>query len=225
MGIFRMPSLGADMEAGKLVEWMVKPGDVVKRGDVVAVVETQKGAIEIEIFEDGTVARLIADVDQDLPVGAEMALVLAPGEEVPAEDHVALPEPAPRPSVPSPAEAQAALPADVVGFRPGGPAEVAAIPPLSAPPPTAPDSPTATSAHGAASPAARHPGRRVGPRPRDRPGKRPGRRGGPLGCRGSSKAWHPPRARIAARGDAQGDRRRHDALQADDPAFLPVRDD
>jgi hypothetical protein len=50
---FHMPSLGADMEAGKLVEWLVKPGDTVKRGDVVAVVETQKGAIEIEIFEDG----------------------------------------------------------------------------------------------------------------------------------------------------------------------------
>lgn len=155
MGVFRMPSLGADMEAGKLVEWLVRPGDAVKRGDVVAVVETQKGAIEIEIFEDGTVARLIADLDQDLPVGAEMALVLAPGEKVPADDHVALPEPAPPPSVPPPAEAQAALPADLVGFQPGGPAEVAMIPPLRAPPPTAPDPPPATSAYGAASPAAR----------------------------------------------------------------------
>ena len=50
-----MPSLGADMEAGTLVEWLVKPGDRVKRGDIVAVVETQKGAIEIEIFEDGQI--------------------------------------------------------------------------------------------------------------------------------------------------------------------------
>ena len=54
---FRMPSLGADMEAGTLVEWLVKPGDKVKRGDVVAVVETQKGAIEIEIFNDGVRVR------------------------------------------------------------------------------------------------------------------------------------------------------------------------
>jgi predicted deacylase len=53
MGVFTMPSLGADMEAGTLVEWLVKPGDTVKRGDMVAVVETQKGAIEIEIFEEG----------------------------------------------------------------------------------------------------------------------------------------------------------------------------
>ena len=54
-----MPSLGADMEAGTLVEWLVKPGDRVKRGDVVAVVETQKGAIEIEIFESGQIAQIL----------------------------------------------------------------------------------------------------------------------------------------------------------------------
>ncbi len=68
MSVFAMPSLGADMEAGKLVEWLVKPGDTVKRGDVVAVVETQKGAIEIEIFEDGTVESLTAGLGDELPV-------------------------------------------------------------------------------------------------------------------------------------------------------------
>ncbi len=50
MSLFTMPSLGADMEEGKLIEWLVKPGDHVAKGDIVAVVETQKGAIEIEIF-------------------------------------------------------------------------------------------------------------------------------------------------------------------------------
>ena len=50
-----MPSLGADMEAGTLVSWNVKPGSAVKRGQVVAVVETQKGAIDVEIWQDGTV--------------------------------------------------------------------------------------------------------------------------------------------------------------------------
>ena len=55
MGVFRMPSLGSDMEAGTLTEWLVKPGDAVKRGDIIAVIETQKGAIEIEVFEDGVV--------------------------------------------------------------------------------------------------------------------------------------------------------------------------
>ncbi|MBL4543971.1 MAG: biotin/lipoyl-binding protein, partial [Rhodobacteraceae bacterium] len=71
MGVFAMPSLGADMEAGTLVEWLVKPGDTVKRGDVVAVVETQKGAIEIECFEVGTVTELTAELGQELPVGAQ----------------------------------------------------------------------------------------------------------------------------------------------------------
>ncbi|MBZ0139629.1 MAG: biotin/lipoyl-binding protein, partial [Pseudorhodoplanes sp.] len=59
MTAFRMPSLGADMEAGTLVEWLVKPGDRVKHGDIVAVVETQKGAIEIEIFQSGLVERVL----------------------------------------------------------------------------------------------------------------------------------------------------------------------
>jgi pyruvate dehydrogenase E2 component (dihydrolipoamide acetyltransferase) len=46
---FRMPTLGADMEAGTLVQWLKKPGDTVARGDIVAVVDTEKGAIEIEV--------------------------------------------------------------------------------------------------------------------------------------------------------------------------------
>jgi pyruvate dehydrogenase E2 component (dihydrolipoamide acetyltransferase) len=70
---FRMPSLGADMEAGTLVEWLVRPGDKVKRGDVVAVVETQKGAIEIEIFNDGTMSELVVPVGGSAPVGTVLA--------------------------------------------------------------------------------------------------------------------------------------------------------
>ncbi|NDR54925.1 dihydrolipoamide acetyltransferase family protein [Aliiruegeria sabulilitoris] len=80
MGVFQMPSLGADMEAGTLVEWLVAPGDVVKRGDIVAVVETQKGAIEIEIFEDGIIQSLDAEIGAKLPVGAPLATILAKGE-------------------------------------------------------------------------------------------------------------------------------------------------
>jgi len=72
---FRMPSLGADMEGGTLVEWLVKPGDAVKRGDVVAVVETQKGAIEIEIFNTGVVSELVVPVGQQVPIGTLLARV------------------------------------------------------------------------------------------------------------------------------------------------------
>jgi len=72
---FRMPSLGADMEAGTLVEWLVKPGDRVKRGDVVAVVETQKGAIEIEIFEAGKIEQILVDLNTKVAVGTPLARI------------------------------------------------------------------------------------------------------------------------------------------------------
>ena len=86
-----MPSLGADMDAGTLVEWHVKPGDTVKRGQVVAVVETQKGAIEVEIWEDGTMDRLLVDIGAKVPVGNPLALVRAPGEAAGAAAPVAAP--------------------------------------------------------------------------------------------------------------------------------------
>lgn len=77
-----MPSLGADMEEGKLVEWLVKPGDRVAKGDIVAVVETQKGAIEIEIFEAGEIGALLAEPGQTLPVGAPLARLGAMDDKV-----------------------------------------------------------------------------------------------------------------------------------------------
>ena len=70
-----MPSLGADMEAGTLVEWLVKPGDRVKRGDIVAVVETQKGAIEIEIFDTGQIEQILVDLNSKVPVGTPLARI------------------------------------------------------------------------------------------------------------------------------------------------------
>lgn len=82
MAEFRMPSLGADMEAGTLVEWLKKPGDPVRRGDVIAVVETQKGAIEIEVFQTGTLETLLATPGQKLPVGAPMAFIHGEGEPI-----------------------------------------------------------------------------------------------------------------------------------------------
>ena len=70
---FRMPSLGADMEAGTLVEWLKTTGDKVERGDIVAVVETQKGAIEIEIFESGVISSTLTQPGEKVPVGAVLA--------------------------------------------------------------------------------------------------------------------------------------------------------
>lgn len=75
MGEFLMPSLGADMEDGTLIEWKKKIGDSVKRGDVIAEVETQKGLIEIEIFEEGIIEKILIKEGTKVPVGTIMALI------------------------------------------------------------------------------------------------------------------------------------------------------
>ncbi len=81
MAEFRMPSLGADMEAGTLVEWQKQPGDPVRRGDIVAVVETDKGAIEVEIFMDGTMSRQLVAPGTKVPVGTPLAVIEGAAEE------------------------------------------------------------------------------------------------------------------------------------------------
>lgn len=77
---FRMPSLGADMDAGTLVEWLKQPGDTLKRGDIIAVVETQKGAIEIEVFETGILDATLVEPGAEVPVGQVLATIRAPDE-------------------------------------------------------------------------------------------------------------------------------------------------
>lgn len=77
---FRMPSLGADMEAGFLREWKVQPGDLVKRGDIIAEIETQKGIIDIEVFDEGIVGELFIAVDEKVPVGTLMTHILSAAE-------------------------------------------------------------------------------------------------------------------------------------------------
>jgi pyruvate dehydrogenase E2 component (dihydrolipoamide acetyltransferase) len=72
---FCMPSLGADMENGTLRDWLVKPGDKVKPGDIIAVVETQKGLIDIEVFDEGTIEQLVTREGEEVPVGSVMAVI------------------------------------------------------------------------------------------------------------------------------------------------------
>ncbi|MCC3244726.1 2-oxo acid dehydrogenase subunit E2 [Methylocystis sp. WRRC1] len=81
MSDFKMPALGADMEAGTLVEWHVKEGDRVKSGDVIAVVETQKGAIEVEVFVEGVVSNILVPVGARVPVGTILARIDGPAGE------------------------------------------------------------------------------------------------------------------------------------------------
>lgn len=77
---FKLPSLGADMDEGKLLEWKVKPGDTVRKGQVVAIVDTTKAAVDVECWQEGVVHQLITKPDETIPTGTVMALLLAPGE-------------------------------------------------------------------------------------------------------------------------------------------------
>lgn len=70
-----MPSLGADMTEGTLLEWLVHPGDHVHKGDIVAVVDTAKAAIEVECFENGVVERLLVEPAETVPVGTALAVI------------------------------------------------------------------------------------------------------------------------------------------------------
>lgn len=76
-----MPALGADMDEGRLNEWLVSPGDTVTRGQIVAVVETTKAAVEIECWHDGVVGELLVPVGQTVAVGTPLATLLEPGEK------------------------------------------------------------------------------------------------------------------------------------------------
>jgi pyruvate dehydrogenase E2 component (dihydrolipoamide acetyltransferase) len=113
-----MPSLGADMTEGRLLEWLVAPGDEVHRGDLVAVVKTDKADVEIEIFDNGVVAELLVPAGDDvLEVGTPLATVVDAG--------------APRPTAPSPTAPSPTAPAP--------------IPPAPAPEPPAPAPSPATT--------------------------------------------------------------------------------
>lgn len=81
MSEFLMPSLGADMESAILMEWMVKEGEEVKKGQVIAEVETSKGVIEIEVFEDGIVEKLLVETETDCKVGSPLALIRSANDE------------------------------------------------------------------------------------------------------------------------------------------------
>ena len=116
-----MPSLGADMESGTLLEWCVKPGDAVKRGDIVAVVDTSKAEIEVEIFQDGVIDELLVPEGTRVPVGTVLATVrpiatVAVAAVPPAPtSEAATPPAAPVPeSAAVPALVVAAVPAPVV---------------------------------------------------------------------------------------------------------------
>ena len=79
---FKLPSLGADMDDGTLLEWKVGVGDAVTKGQVIAVVDTAKAAVDVECWTPGTVHELVAEVGQKMSVGTVMAILSESGEKV-----------------------------------------------------------------------------------------------------------------------------------------------
>lgn len=117
-----MPSLGADMELGTVDRWLVKPGDPVHRGEIVAVVATEKADIDAEIFEDGVIEEILVPEGERVPVGTVLATVrpaagvddLAPARLVPNE----------RGPVPRRAPIAAEPAGDLAAHEPKGPSPV-----------------------------------------------------------------------------------------------------
>lgn len=141
---FKMPSLGADMDEGTLNEWLVKPGDNVSRGQVVAVVETTKAAVEVECWHDGTVHELLVPIGETVQVGTTLATLLEAGETAPAAAPAAE-----KPVIAEPVPAAAAeAPAAEVPSPP-------VPPPPSPTPPAVPPAPLAPHRRRWISPAAR----------------------------------------------------------------------
>ncbi len=100
----KMPSLSPTMEEGKLAKWLVKTGDAVKAGDILAEIETDKATMEFEAVDEGTMGPLlIAEGTEGVLVGTVIALILGEGEETsnPAPAPIAAaeaPSPAPKPT-------------------------------------------------------------------------------------------------------------------------------
>ncbi len=78
-----MPKFGLTMTEGKIVEWRKKEGDLVQKGEVLFVFETEKVTYEVEAAESGILAKVVFGVDETVPVGAIVAYITQPGEKAP----------------------------------------------------------------------------------------------------------------------------------------------
>jgi len=95
---FVMPSLGADMTAGTLAKWCVAVGDTVSQGDIIAEVETDKGLIEVEVFEAGVVEKLLIPEGEKVPVGTALAEIGTGAASVTGSVTASVPEPVSEPA-------------------------------------------------------------------------------------------------------------------------------
>src|SRR5437899_9827614 len=77
-----MPKLSDTMEEGKILKWLKHPGDRVAIGEIIAEVETNKANMELEAYDEGTLAEVRVPEGESAPVGAVIAVLAAPGEGV-----------------------------------------------------------------------------------------------------------------------------------------------
>lgn len=108
MAEFVMPTLGSDMTQGTLVEWKKKVGERVAKGEIIAEVDTEKAAIEIESFHAGVIEQLLAKPGETVPVGRVMAIIRE--ERTQATPAVHAPAPPPPLQTVSPKERMSSLP-------------------------------------------------------------------------------------------------------------------
>ena len=142
---FRLPSLGADMESATLTEWLKKPGERVRRGEPLATIETTKGLIDIESYDDAQVVEHLVEPGSKVPVGAPLARL-----EVTGASHA--------PQAPTPPQSAPAQPVAVSAVPPrAAPAQPTAVPaaPAVPTPSRAAAEPQEATPHARLSPAAR----------------------------------------------------------------------
>jgi pyruvate dehydrogenase E2 component (dihydrolipoamide acetyltransferase) len=111
-----MPALEMAQETGKIVSWVKKEGDSIRKGEILLEVETDKAVVEIEASADGVLGGVKSQAGDVVPVGTTIAWILAPGEAVPAETASAAPAARtmteqPRPATPAPRAAAPSAPA------------------------------------------------------------------------------------------------------------------
>ncbi|HVQ08950.1 MAG TPA: 2-oxo acid dehydrogenase subunit E2, partial [Allosphingosinicella sp.] len=134
----KMPALSPTMEEGTLAKWLVKEGDAVKSGDILAEIETDKATMEFEAVDEGTIAKiLVPEGTDEVKVGTVIALIAGEGEDVSAASAVPAPPPEKRPEpaardggetgagqpakeAPAPAPARAPAPASAPAPQAGG---------------------------------------------------------------------------------------------------------
>jgi pyruvate dehydrogenase E2 component (dihydrolipoamide acetyltransferase) len=127
----KMPALSPTMEEGTLAKWLVKEGDSVKSGDILAEIETDKATMEFEAVDEGVIASiLVPDGSDGVKVGTVIALIAGEGEDASAVTAAPVPAPAP---APAPATAPEPVARDAGETGAGQPAEETPAPLAPAP--------------------------------------------------------------------------------------------